>query len=175
MGRAHETFGKKEVRIKKEKKRQEKEKKRLERKDGRDGNNLDDMIAYVDEYGNITSTPPDMSQRKVIKAEDIAIGVPKSTEPETNETIRKGIVSFFNDSKGFGFIKDISTQEDVFVHLNGLIDPIKENNKVTFEIVKGFKGPNAVNVKIDRGVEAPVVPVAPAAPASSESSEDPAL
>ena len=151
MGRGNETFGKKEVRAKKDKKRKEKEQKRQERKQqSRDGSNLDDMIAYVDEFGQITSTPPDLSQKKVIKAEDIEIGVPRNVLPDTDETIRKGIVTFFNDSKGFGFIKDTLTQQDVFVHINALIEPIKENNKVTFEIVKGPKGPNAINVKIDR-------------------------
>ena len=150
MARSQETFGKKEVRIKKEKKRKEKEKKRLEKKDSRDGKSLDDMIAYVDEYGNITSTPPDLTKRKIINAEDIAVSVPKSLASDTNETIRKGIVSFFNDSKGYGFIKDMATQESIFVHINGLLDSIKENNKVTFEVVKGPKGLNAVNVKIDR-------------------------
>ena len=149
MGRAHETFGKKEVRIKQEKKRKEKELKKLNKKDGK-GSSLEDMMAYVDEFGNITSTPPDMSLRKVINAEDIEIGVPKSLESDVNETIRHGIVSFFNDSKGFGFIKDSSTQEDIFVHIKGLIESIKENNKVIFEVVKGPKGPNAVNVKLDR-------------------------
>jgi cold shock CspA family protein len=147
MGRSHETFSKKEVRKKKEKKRQDKEKRRqdkkLEKKDG-------DEFAYVDEFGNLSSTPPDLSKRVAINAEDIEIGIPKSLESDTNETVRKGIVSFFNDSKGFGFIKDSSTQQDVFVHVSGLLETIKENNKVTFEIVKGAKGPNAVNVKIDR-------------------------
>lgn len=150
MGRSQETFGKKEVRIKKEKKRKEKELKRLERKDNKGGSNFDDMIAYVDEFGNITSTPPDLSQRKVINAEDIEIAVPKSAEPDPSELIRKGIVSFFNDAKGFGFIKDMVTQESIFVHINGLEEAIKENNKVTFEVIKGPKGPNAINVKIDR-------------------------
>ena len=149
MGRAHETSSKKEVRIKKEKKRKEKEKKRLERKDGA-VNSFDDMIAYVDEFGNLTSTPPDLSQKKIINLEDIEISVPKSVASDDNETVRKGIVTFFNDSKGFGFIKDSATHEDVFVHINGLIESIKENNKVTFEVVKGPKGPNAVNVKLDR-------------------------
>ncbi len=139
MARSQETFGKKEVRIKKEKKRKEKEKKRLERKEGKDGKSLDDMIAYVDEYGNITSTPPDLTKRKIINAEDIAISVPKSLASDTNEIIRKGIVTFFNDNKGFGFIKDSATQESIFVHVNGLEDAIKENNKVTFEVAKGPK------------------------------------
>lgn len=152
MGRSNETFGKKEVRANKEKKRKEKEQKRLERKQqSRDGNNLDDMIAYVDEFGNITSTPPDLSQKTVINAEDIEIGIPRNTSSEADETIRRGVVTFFNESKGFGFIKDSSNGRDIFVHVNALLEPIKENNTVTFEIVKGPKGPNAVNVKVERG------------------------
>jgi cold shock CspA family protein len=151
MGRSKETSNKKEVRKQKEKNRKDKEKKRLERRESsRDGNNLDDMIAYVDEYGNITSTPPDLTLRKKVNAEDIEISIPKNRVSEVEETIRKGIVSFFNDSKGYGFIKDMATQESIFVHINGLLDSIKENNKVTFEVVKGPKGLNAVNVKIDR-------------------------
>jgi cold shock CspA family protein len=151
MARSQETFGKKEVRIKKEKKRKEKEKKKLERKEGGGGKSFDDMIAYVDEYGNITSTPPDLTKKKVvINAEDIQTSIPKSIASDTNEKIRKGVVTFFNDSKGFGFIKDSANQQSVFVHVNGLLDQIKENNKVTFEIVSGAKGPNAINVKLDK-------------------------
>lgn len=150
MGKAHETSSKKEVRIKKEKKRIEKEKKRLNRKDGKVTNSYDDMIAYVDEFGNITSTPPDNTQKKIINLEDIEISVRRTADSDKTDTVRKGIVTFFNDSKGFGFIKDSATQEDFFVHINGLIESIKENNKVTFEIVRGLKGFNAVNVKIDR-------------------------
>jgi cold shock CspA family protein len=150
MGRARETFGKKETQTKKDKKRKEKEKKRLDKKDGRNGNNMEEMIAYVDEFGSITSTPPDPSQRKIINAEDIEIGVAKSIASDNETPIRKGIVTFFNDSKGFGFIKDSSTQQDIFVHINGLTEPIKEGNKVIFEVVRGPKGPNAVNVRIDK-------------------------
>ncbi len=150
MGRSRETMGKREIQLKKEKKRQEKEKRKLDRKESRDGNNLDEMIAYVDEYGNITSTPPDPTLRKKINAEDIAISVPKYVETEPESPIREGIVTFFNNSKGFGFIKDSKTKEDVFVHVNGLTEPIQENNKVSFEITKTHKGSNAVNVKIVR-------------------------
>lgn len=149
MGRSKETFGKKEVRIKKEKKRKEKEQKRLERKESK-GSSFDDMIAYVDEFGNITSTPPDLSKRKEIDIESIEVSVRRSADMETEETVRKGIVSFFNHSKGFGFIKDSLTKEDVFVHINGLTEPIQENNVVTFEVERGPKGFNAVNVKIFR-------------------------
>jgi cold shock CspA family protein len=150
MGRANETFNKKNVREKKEKKRKEKEKKKLNKKEGRDGNNLDDMIAYVDEFGNITSTPPDLTQKTVIKAEDIELGIPKRLESDAIETVRKGIVTFFNDSKGYGFIKDSQTQQSVFVHANGCVDQIGENNKVTYEVTSGPKGLNAVNVKLDK-------------------------
>lgn len=150
MGRSHETFGKKDVRTKKEKKRKEKEQKRLERKENKGGGSLDDMIAYVDEFGNITDSPPDPSQRTTVELEDITIGVPKNVEPDPADLIRHGVVSFFDQNKGFGFIKDIADQQDVFVHVNGILEPITEGNRVTFELARGPKGLIAVNVKINR-------------------------
>ena len=148
MGRARETFGKRENRTKQEKKRKDKEAKRAEKKEGRDGNNLDEMIAYVDEFGRISSTPPDLTKRVAVNAEDIQIGVPKYVEPGAGELLRTGVVAFFNESKGYGFINDALSGKSVFVHINGLTEPIKENNKVSFEVVDGPKGPNAVNVKL---------------------------
>jgi CspA family cold shock protein len=62
--------------------------------------------------------------------------------------MNKGIVKFFNDSKGFGFIKDAESNKEYFVHVNGLIDTIRENDEVVFELEEGRKGLNAVNVKI---------------------------
>jgi cold shock CspA family protein len=149
MGRSQETWNKKEVRNKKEKKRKDKEKKKLERKDNPSAS-FDDMIAYVDENGMITNTPPDPLKKIVVKAEDIEVGVPKRAAASPEDNIRKGIVSFFNESKGYGFIKDINSQESIFVHVNGLVDPIKEDNKVIFEVEMGQKGLNAVNVKLDK-------------------------
>lgn len=146
MGRSQETFNKKEVRNKKEKKRKEKEKKRLARKEGEKGS-LDDMIAYVDENGMISSEPPDPTKKKDIKAEDIEIGVPTRETVEL-DPIRKGIVSFFNDSKGYGFIKDLETKESVFVHINNVLEDIREGNSVTFEVEMGPKGPSAIRVKL---------------------------
>jgi CspA family cold shock protein len=58
-----------------------------------------------------------------------------------------GKVKFFNESKGFGFIKDENSTKEYFVHSTGLIDRINENDKVTFDIEEGKKGLNAVNVK----------------------------
>lgn len=147
MGRSQESFNKKEVRNKKEKKRKEKEQKRLARKEEGKKSSLDDMIAYVDENGMITSTPPDPAKKSEIKAEDIAISVNRSEDQEL-DPIRKGVVLFFDGSKGFGFITDSETKEKVFVHANNLIDPIIENNLVTFEVEMGPKGPNAVRVKL---------------------------
>ena len=107
------------------------------------------MLAYVDEFGNITDTPPDPTRkRQVIKAEDIEIGVSKQEAPDPADLIRKGIVTFFNESKGYGFIRDQVTQESIFVHVNGLEDEVGENDKVTFETEKGLKGPNAIRVKL---------------------------
>jgi len=150
MGRSQETFNKKEVRNKKEKKRKDKEARRLARKDSEKKGNFDDMIAYVDENGQITSTPPDLTKKKEeIKLEDIEIGVPKR-EKEEYDPIRKGFVDFFNDSKGFGFIKDAETKESVFVHINNMVDDIREGNKVIFETEMGPRGMAAVNVKLDK-------------------------
>ncbi len=61
----------------------------------------------------------------------------------------KGTVKFFNESKGFGFVKNSETGEDIFVHVTGLIDKIGQDDKVSFDLVEGKKGMNAVNVKID--------------------------
>lgn len=149
MGRSQETFHKKEVRSKKEKKRKDKQAKKLARKENASGGGLDDMIAYVDENGQLSTTPPDPNKKKVInKASDSVISTPKQENIDITDSVRKGTVTFFNDSKGFGFIKDSETQESVFVHINNVIDEIKENNLVSFEVEMGQKGPIAVQVKL---------------------------
>ena len=63
-------------------------------------------------------------------------------------TMKKGTVKFFNDSKGFGFIVDAETNEEYFVHVSGLIDEIKEDDSVEFDLKDGRKGLNAVDVKV---------------------------
>ena len=62
--------------------------------------------------------------------------------------MQKGTVKFFNETKGFGFIKPSNGGPDVFVHSSGLIDPIRENDNVDYEVEQGRKGLNAVNVKV---------------------------
>jgi cold shock CspA family protein len=146
-----ETWNKKEREKKKKQSKKEKEEKKQERKDSPKGKSLDDMMAYIDENGNISSTPPDPGKMRKIKLEDIEIGVPKHQELNPADLIRKGTVTFFNAAKGYGFIKDQETQESIFVHLNGLKDPIQENSKVVFEVEMGPKGANAYNVKLQQG------------------------
>ncbi len=150
MGRSQETFNKKEVRNKKEKKRKEKAAKRLARKEGEKKSSLDDMIAYVDENGMLTSAPPEPGKKKEeIKLEDIEVSVPRGSAVE-EDPIKKGMVSFFNESKGFGFIKNLDTKQDVFVHINNVIGDIKEGNLVTYEVEMGQRGPTAVNVQLSK-------------------------
>jgi cold shock CspA family protein len=149
MAKSQETFNKNENRKKKEQKRKEKEQRKEERKaNAKEGKSWEDMMAYVDENGNITSTPPDPMKKSVIKEEDIVIGSRNTgghSDPST--TLRRGKVSFFNTSKGFGFIVDEQSKQSVFVHMNALTTPIKENDIVTFETQSTPKGLSAVNVK----------------------------
>ena len=145
MARSQETFNKKEVRNKKEKKRKDKLARREARKENEKSGKLEDMIAYVDENGMITSTPPDPAKKTNIKAENIEIGIPKR-DTEAFEPIRKGTVTFFNDSKGYGFIKDEQSQEELFFHHSSANFPIAQFDRVTFETEMGVKGMNAVRI-----------------------------
>ncbi|HSZ71484.1 MAG TPA: cold shock domain-containing protein [Cytophagaceae bacterium] len=147
MSKSQETWNKKETEKKKQQKKKEKEQKKQERKDNPKSSSMEDMMAYVDEYGNITSTPPDPKKKIKINEADISIGVARQVATE-EDSVRKGIVTFFNESKGYGFIKDSESQESIFVHVNGLEEPIKENNKVTFETESSPKGLNAIKVKL---------------------------
>jgi cold shock CspA family protein len=147
MGKSQETSNKKEVKNKKDKKRKEKEKKRLIRKES-GKSSFDDMIAYVDEYGRISATPPDPTKKIQVDSSEIELSATKNDTSQKADYIRKGVVTFFNDSKGFGFIRDMENKQSVFVHANNLEEPIKENNIVIFEIGKGPKGATALNVKL---------------------------
>ncbi|MEI6881129.1 MAG: cold shock domain-containing protein [Bacteroidota bacterium] len=173
MAKSQETLSKKEKEKAKLKKRKEKAEKREERKASAvKGQSLEDMMAYVDENGNITSTPPDLKKRREVNAEDMVIGVAKKAAPEPEELVRKGVISFFNESKGYGFIKDLKNQASVFVHINGLLEQVKENDKVTFEIEMTHKGASATKVQIDRGDKVPAAPVVVAEAKSEEPKTD---
>lgn len=151
MARSKDSYDKKE----KEKRRLKKKKAKLERREQRKlekaekgPKSFEDMISYLDEYGNPTDTPPDPSKKKKIKLEDIVIGAPPRDD-KPDDPIRKGRVKFFNNEKGYGFIIDAANQNNIFVHMNNTIDTIRENDRVIFEIEMGAKGPSAINVKLD--------------------------
>ena len=146
MGRGKESFGKKEVRKKQAKKRKDKAERRLEKKEQGKKGNFDDMIAWVDVNGVITSTPPDLTEKEEIIAENIEVGVPKA-EFRINTKIKTGRLKSFDDSKGFGFIIESETMNSIFVHANDCLDEIAIGNRVEFETEKGLKGLKCVQVK----------------------------
>lgn len=145
MAKAHETSIKKEIAKKKIQKRKDKEEKKAQRQSDK-GKGLDAMMAYVDENGNLTDTPPDPSKRKEIKSEDISLSASANIQEESTGEL-EGTVTFFNTAKGFGFIKETKTQTSYFVHMNDLSGPITERDKVVFQIAKGHKGMHAIMVK----------------------------
>ncbi|MDX1828052.1 MAG: cold shock domain-containing protein [Lutibacter sp.] len=149
MAKSQQTFNKIEKEKKRLKKREEKQKKKIARKAEAKEKGEGIQFAYVDHNGNLTDTPPDPSMKVEIDAESIEIGIPKKadTDDADFDPVRKGKVSFYDSSKGFGFIIDTETQEKFFTHVSGLIDEISENDKVSFELEKGMKGMNAVRVK----------------------------
>ena len=144
MAKSQQTYNKKEKEKKRLKKREEKQKKKEARKAEKEAG-AGIPFAYVDHMGNLTDTPPDPSLKVKVDAESISLDYKK--EHVEVDPIRKGKVSFFDSSKGFGFITDNENQEKYFTHVSGLIDEITENDKVSFELEKGMKGMNAVRVK----------------------------
>lgn len=151
MAKSQQTFNKSEKEKKRLKKREEKRKKMEARKAAAKENGKKGIeFAYVDHDGNLTDTPPDPSKKIKVEAESIEISVPKTLESDKEEIdpVRNGTVSFFDSSKGFGFIIDAENQEKYFTHVSGLIDEIAENDKVSFELEKGMKGMNAVKVTL---------------------------
>ena len=160
------TFEKREKEKKRQQKQQEKKRRREERKASSGGGGLDSMMAYVDENGRITSTPPDPTKaKKGIDASEIEVGIPRRSAADEVTAERVGRVDFFDDTKGFGFIKEDGTQERFFVHRTGLLEEVIEGNKVTFELERGQKGMNAVRVKKAAAAPPPAAP--PSAPPSA--------
>ncbi len=150
MARSQQTFSKKEREKKKRKKKQDKMEERLRRKQEKMERGkvaFEDQLVYVDENGNLSDTPPDPKKKKVVKAEDIPLGVPYR-ENEPVDAKRVGTVKFFNTEKGYGFITDDKTRDSIFVHINALQDPIKEHDKVRFNTEKGPKGLLAIEVEL---------------------------
>ncbi len=140
-----DSFNKREQEKRRQQKQEEKARRKAERKANSTGGGLDSMIAYVDEFGRITDTPPDPTKRQEIKAEDIEIGVPKredvAPEPLTGRLDR------FDEGRGFGFIQQSGGGERYFVHISALLDEVRVGDTVTFELERGPRGMNAVQVR----------------------------
>ncbi|MCC8146759.1 MAG: cold shock domain-containing protein [Bacteroidales bacterium] len=141
------SFNKRELEKKKQEKRVEKQKRKEERKANGNGGAFEDMIAYVDENGVITDTPPDPVKKQAIDVDSIAVSIPKREDIE--DPILKGRVEYFNPDKGYGFIKNATNTEKYFFHISSAPAAIREGNKVTFELERGQKGMNAVRITLE--------------------------
>ena len=145
MAKSKETYNKKDKEQRRKKNKQDKEQRKEERKaNKKDGNSLDSMMAYVDENGNISDTPPDPRNKRVVKAEDIQLTITGGNERDYTQA---GTVHFFDEEKGFGFILNDITKQKIFVHSTNLDSPVKAGDKVIYESEMGHRGPSAVNVK----------------------------
>lgn len=148
MAKSQQTFSKSEKEKKRLKKRLDKQKKMDARKaDKSEKGSAGIQFAYVDHNGNLTDTPPNPELKVEYELEDIQISVTKKEDLPEEDPVRNGKVSFYDSSKGFGFIIDLENNEKYFTHVSGLINEIAENNKVTFELERGMRGMNAVKVK----------------------------
>jgi cold shock CspA family protein len=139
------TFNKREKEKQRQTEQRRKKEKMQERKANQvKGKSLEQMMAYLDENGNISSTPPDPRKKIVIDAKDISLGVSRHVAEE--QGIQEGRVDYFNESKGFGFIID-KQGEKFFFHVNQLTEAVRENDRVSFEAERGPRGWTAVGVK----------------------------
>lgn len=139
-----DTFNKKALQQKRAKKKQDKRERREERKEHNDkGKSLDEMIVYLDEFGNLTDVPPDKQKRKKINIEDIQLGA----APVEEQTEFTGMISLFFEDKAYGFITEDNSRETIFVHANNLTEPVTEKDRVTYEKEKTPKGYAAINVR----------------------------
>lgn len=144
-----ETFSKRERRKKKIERRREKELRREERRQTPvKQKSLEEMMAYVDENGNLSDTPPNPNNAYKVAAEDIVIDVPRA-QSDNPEAMPTGVVTYFDPSKGYGFIINDQSQERLFVHVNSLAEPGSELNigdKVSYTASRSPRGMQAIAV-----------------------------
>lgn len=140
-----DSFSKKEQLKKKLQKQKEKAQRREERKENNDkGKDLSDMIMYVDENGQLTDIPPDQREKSEVDLEDIQLG---AAPIEAEEVVKRGTVTFVSD-KGYGFITEEKSKENIFFHSNNCIEELKKGNRVSFEIERSPKGLSAIDIKM---------------------------
>lgn len=139
-----DSFSKKENLKKKAQKRQEKAQKREERKTNNNkGKSLEDMLVYVDRFGNLTDlSPEEQAEEEAKNAKQI-----KKGSSENEDMLFTGIVNYYSE-KGFGFITDDQTKESIFVHSSETSQPLQKGTKVQYQKKQTAKGFNAIAVKI---------------------------
>lgn len=140
------SFNKREIEKNKIQKRKEKQLRREARKN-QPTDSFEDMIAYVDANGVITDERPEPSNEEVIELEDIEISIPpKEVEERVGDPT--GRVDFYDESRGFGFIKEADSPRKFFFHKSNAEYGIGEDDLVTYRLENGLKGINAVDVKL---------------------------
>ncbi len=145
MAKGKETFNKRDKEKRRLKEKQEKREKMEDRRANQEkGKSLDQMLAYVDENGDLTSVPPDPKKKLVFNVEDIEIGVTRIKE--SDDPMKEGRVDHFDESKGFGFIIQSDNGFKVFFHISQTTYQVREGDIVNFEIEKGPKGWIAIGV-----------------------------
>ncbi|HLW63186.1 MAG TPA: cold shock domain-containing protein [Flavobacterium sp.] len=139
-----DSFSKKENNKKKSKKQQDKTARREDRKiNNNKGKSLDDMIVYVDVNGNFTSVPPHLQNRE----EDLAKAKKSMSDAAIDEdTVFTGIVTYLSE-KGYGFITEDKTGENVFFHQGQLNQPVIKHDKVSYKKESTLKGNRAIDIK----------------------------
>lgn len=146
MAKPKQTSQKSEREKKKKVKQREKEEKRVQRKaNSNKGKGFEQMLAYMDHNGQLSSTPPDPKLKVEIKVEDILIGA-RSFIVDRGSDIKTGRVAIFNSERNFGFIKDSLSQEKIFFHISDTDYPVQEGDAVNYELASGPKGVSARNI-----------------------------
>jgi len=137
-----DSFSKKENNKKKNKKLQDKQSRREDRKSNNNkGKSLDDMIIYVDVNGNFTSVPPHLQNRD----EDLAAAKKSRNIVDAEDTVCSGTVTYTNE-KGYGFITEEKTGENIFFHQGQISQSISKHDKVSFTKENTLKGDRAINI-----------------------------
>lgn len=138
------TTGKRDREKLKQQKKQDKQKRKEERQNT-GTRSFDEMIAYVDQFGALHTTPQEKPKEEM-DVSSIAVSTPKQEDIEIVPLT--GRVEHFNTSKGYGFIKDLNSSEKYFFHISEASDVLTEGDRVSFELERGTRGMNAVRISI---------------------------
>jgi cold shock CspA family protein len=131
----------------KQQKRLEKQKRKEERR-SQGKSSFEDMIAYMDEYGGFHENPQDIVKDDV-KAEDIEVSTPKKEDVEESEAVTlNGVVDYFDEKKGYGFIQAETGHERFFFHISNAPEEIEIGDKVSFQTEDSPRGKNAIHITI---------------------------